>query len=95
LALDAELPLWTIRPNWREGILERLSWLTDVLGGSWGTEQRRALRLSPRRQFEINFNPIDAARSYFELWLHRYGSIEFMVPLFHDRGRLSASIDPR
>jgi hypothetical protein len=84
---DADLPVWTIKPNWANGIRETLSWLTDVLASTYGPEQRRALRLSPRREFEMTFNPIDAVRSYFDLWLHRMGSFEFMVPLFHDAGR--------
>jgi hypothetical protein len=89
---DNELPVWTIRPNWRNGIIERLEWLTDTMGSTYGTEQRRALRLSPRRSFDMTFNPIDSARSYFDLWLHRFGSDEFMVPLFHDRGKLTDSV---
>jgi hypothetical protein len=89
---DAALPVWTIKPNWSDGVIERLSWLTDVIGSSWGTEQRRALRLSPRREFEMKFNPVDQTRSYFDLWLHRFGSQEFMVPLFHDAGKLTAGI---
>ena len=93
MTADADLPVWTIKPNWANGITERLSWLTDILASSYGTEQRRALRLSPRREFEMTFNPIDDARSYFDLFLHRLGSLEFMAPLFHDRGRLSAAIN--
>jgi hypothetical protein len=89
---DADLPVWTIKPNWANGIRETLSWLTDVLASTYGPEQRRALRLSPRREFEMTFNPIDAVRSYFDLWLHRMGSFEFMVPLFHDSGRLTTAI---
>jgi hypothetical protein len=92
MAADNELPVWTIRPNWRNGVLERLEWLTDIMSGTYGTEQRTALRLSPRRTFEMTFNPDGQARSYFDLWLHRLGSAEFMVPLFHDRGRLSAAV---
>jgi hypothetical protein len=89
---DADLPVWSIKPNWVNGIREKLSWLTDVLASSYGTEQRRALRLSPRREFEMTFNPVDEARSYFDLWLHRMGSFEFMVPLFHDSGKMTAAI---
>jgi hypothetical protein len=92
MAGEADLPVWTIKPNWANGITERLSWLTDVLASTYGTEQRRALRLSPRREFEMTFNPVDNVRSYFDLWLHRMGSFEFMVPLFHDSGRLTAAL---
>lgn len=82
------IPVWSIRPNWREGIRETLSWLTDVLDSTNGTEQRVSLRLSPRRSFEMLFNPIDDARSYFDLFLHRMASIEFFLPLFHDKAKL-------
>lgn len=92
MALDIELPLWTIKPNWLDGILERLSWLTDVMPSTWGSEQRTALRLSPRREFEMTFNPTGPARSYFELFLHRLGSQEFMLPMFHDRAKATAEI---
>lgn len=89
---DNALPVWTIRPNWRNGVLERLEWLTDVMPSTFGTEQRMALRLSPRRTFEMTFNPTNQARSYFDLWLHRLGSLEFMVPLFHDKAKLTAPV---
>lgn len=90
--LASELPVWTIRPNWRGGVLERLEWLTDVIEGSDGTEQRRGLRLSPRRSFEATFNPIGPARSYFDLWLHRLGDSEMMLPLWHDAAKITAEI---
>lgn len=86
------LPVWSIRPNWREGILERLSWLTDIMDSTNGTEQRRGLRLSPRRSFEMTFNPIDDARSYFDLFLHRLGTEEILLPLFHDKALLTAGV---
>jgi hypothetical protein len=44
-------------PNWKNGITETLEWLSDVLRNSYGAEQVRALRLSPRRTFEVTFNP--------------------------------------
>jgi len=83
------LPIWTFRPNWKQGITERLEWLTDVLDSNNGTEQRRALRLSPRRSFEMLFNPTGNVRSYFGLFLHRLATEEFMLPVFHDKARLT------
>lgn len=94
MTADNALPVWTIRPNWASGIVERLSWLTDVIPSTYGTEQTRALRLSPRREFEMSFLVMDAARSYFELFLHRLGWTEFMVPLFHDKGKVTAALAP-
>lgn len=94
MVANADLPVWTIAPNWRGGILERLEWLTGVEASTNGTEQAQAYRLSPRRSFEAAFNPVGDVRSYFDLWLHRFGHLEFMLPLWHDAGRLAAEIAP-
>ena len=85
-----ELPVWTIRPNWRGGILERLEWKTDVLASESNHEQRRLLRRTPRRSFEITVNPTAADRAYLDLILHRLGGGEWAFPLWHDQGTLVA-----
>ncbi len=86
--MEIDIPVWTIRPNWKEGITERLEWLTDVIPSSIGVEQRRSVRLSPRRSFEINFDPYDRERSYFDLILQRLGSVTWLLPVWHDQARL-------
>lgn len=88
-----DLPVWTLRPNWREGITERLDWLTDVLSSTSGAEQRRMVRLSPRRSFEITINPTHRERSYADLFLHRMGAQEIFFPLWHDVGKLNAEAE--
>ena len=92
--MDLDLPIWTIRPNWKGGILERLGWLTDVLGSDTGVEQRRALRLSPRRSFEFTVNPTNGERTYLDLLLHRLGGAEWLLPLWHDQATLTVSTAP-
>lgn len=89
---DSDLKVWSIRPNWKDGITETLEWLSDVLRNSYGVEQVRALRLSPRRTFEAKFNPVDQERAFFDLWLERLASDEFMLPLWHDAALLDTSI---
>jgi hypothetical protein len=89
---DSALPVWSINPNWKNGITETLEWLSDVMRNSYGAEQVRALRLSPRRTFEVAFNPLDQERAFFDLWLSRLSSDEFMLPLWHDRGTLTADV---
>src|SRR3546814_9546243 len=78
-------PVWSIRPNWREGVLERLEWLTDVLSSTIGVEQRRALRVSPRRYIEITVNPTGNERSFLDLVLHKMGSDKWLFPLWWDQ----------
>ena len=88
---DIDLPVWTVRPNWRSGIRERLEWLTDVLPGSTGNEQRRSVRISPRRIFDFDINPMLNDRSFVDLWLHKIGEEKFMYPLWHDKAKLSSA----
>lgn len=89
--MEPGFPVWTIRPNWRQGITERLEWLTDVMiAASSGAEQRRALRLSPRRFIEIVVNPTKRERTFLDLMLHRNGSAMWLFPLWFDVGSLSA-----
>lgn len=92
MAADYELPVFSLRHNWSQSLTERLEWLTDPLEAmASGAEQRRGLRLSPRRTLEPYFTPQRNERSWLDLMLHRLGSSEWMVPLWHDRGVLGAA----
>lgn len=91
--MEPTLPVWSIRPNWKGGILERLEWLTDVLTSSSGAEQRRSLRLSPRRSLEVTINPTQNERSFVDLLLHRLGSSDWLFPIWFDKARLAASVE--
>ncbi|RUF67839.1 hypothetical protein IPC1105_33025, partial [Pseudomonas aeruginosa] len=46
---------WSFAPDWADGVQESLEWLTELLTSTSGLEQRRSLRLSPRRSFEAEF----------------------------------------
>lgn len=91
--MEPTLPVWTVRPNWKGGVLERLEWLTDVLTSSTGAEQRRSLRPSPRRSVEITINPTQNERTFVDLLLHKLGSNEWLFPLWFDKARLSVAAE--
>lgn len=82
-------PIAIFRPNWANGIVERLEWLTSVSSSYLGSEQRRSVRLSPRRSFEISYNRSKAERTYFDLWMMNLGQEEVFLPLWHDQGALT------
>lgn len=85
----ANLPPWTITPDWKSGVLERLEWQTSVLASRVGAEQRFGLRVSPRRTFEVSAVLAGADRSWFDLSLSRVGTGEWWLPTWHDGSRLS------
>ena len=91
---DSDLPVFSFRPNWREGVVERLGFLTDVIRGGNGNEQRRRLRQTPRRSIEADFLLSGPERAYFDLFQNRFGGGEFMVPLFWDMHTLRSPVLP-
>jgi hypothetical protein len=84
---DIDLPVFPFRANWREAMLERLSFLTDVRGGREGAEQRASLRQTPRRTYEIDFLLSGAERTFYDLFIDRFSGDEFMAPLYWDVAR--------
>jgi hypothetical protein len=88
----ADLPVWTLPANWKGGCLERLEWRTSVLRSRRGAEQRLALRQAPRRALEVSFLLHRQDRTLFDLSVHRVGSGEWYLPLFHHTQRLGAAL---
>lgn len=72
------------RPDWTDGITERLSWLTAIQTSRSGAEQRQALRVAPRRQLDIPILLTDQERSYFEIIMARNGGVPWRVPLVQE-----------
>jgi hypothetical protein len=75
---------FSFRPDWSNPISERLSWLTTVMQSRSGAEQRYAVRLSPRRQFDIPLLLTGQERSYFDVILGRNGGGLWNVPIPHE-----------
>jgi hypothetical protein len=83
---DARLsyPVFLPKPNWKEAVLERLEWLTDVLVSESGAEQRRKLRQYPRRSLEASFVSFGANRNLIDSYLSGVGTQYGLVPLWWD-----------
>lgn len=88
---DIDLPVFSFRPDWKNGVTENLSFLSDLLKGEEGAVQARSLRLTPRRQIDADFLLTGAERTFYDLFMHKLGSDEIMVPLYWDVGRIAAA----
>lgn len=76
-------PVFPFAPNWREPVVETLAWYTDVMQADTGFEQRRAMRLTPRRSFEATFSAWGERRSFLDLWLNRLaGGDSCLMPVW-------------
>lgn len=89
---DIDLPVFSFRPNWREPMAERLSFLTDVLTASQGAEQRRSVRQTPRRSFEADFLLSGPERTFFDLFINKAAGGEVVAPLYWEVVVLSATV---
>lgn len=76
---------WTVPPDWRNGVTERLSWKTDVLTGQNGTEQRRQLRLSPRLTIEADYTIMADDRRLVDALLSGPANTLWQVPLWWEQ----------
>lgn len=81
-------PTFTVGPNWADGILERVTYLSGITASSTDVEQRRKLRLHPRRSFEMSFVRNRETRARLDNFLAGNGANEFMLPLWHEQLRL-------
>lgn len=89
---DTDLPVFSFRPNRREAMSERLSFLTDVLRAAQGAEQRRSLRETPRRTFEADFLLVGPERTFWDLFMNRLGGSELMAPIYWEVVSLSSGL---
>lgn len=91
MALES-LPVWTIPPNWRNGVVETLEFLTPVLVSPFGVEQRYGARLSPRQLFEMDFTLWGSQRTFMDMVLMRAGGLPVYVPIWTDVERLGSAV---
>jgi len=75
---------WSFAPDWADGVIERLTWATDILQSESAVEQRRAIRLSPRREFEASMYVEGRERQLLDLALFGWGSRVWALPIWHE-----------
>lgn len=75
---------WSFAPDWGDSITERLTAQTDILQSDSGVEQRRALRLAPRREFEAQMYAEDRERQLLDLSLFGWSGRIWALPIWPD-----------
>ena len=78
------IPVWPFEANWESGVGETLEWKTDILGSPTGSEQRRSLRLLPRRIMDFSIAAEGSERMLLDNLLASYSAQEWYLPLWHE-----------
>lgn len=86
------LPVWSVLPNWRDGISEFVEYLTDVSVSETGSTVTRTLREIPRRYFEFDFMRHGLSRARLDNMLLGIGKGELLLPLWHEQYRPVAGV---
>lgn len=83
---------WSFVPDWADGIVEKLTWATDILQSESMVEQRRALRLAPRRELEAAMYVEGRERQLLDLMLFGWGARIWALPMWHEIQLLAAPV---
>lgn len=83
---------WSFIPDWGESVIERLSTSTGLLASESGVEQRRNMRLAPRREFEARLFVEGRERQLLDLSLYGWGSRIWALPIWPDVQQLKTGI---
>lgn len=84
------LGFFSIPPDWSDGSIETLSWLTSVTESPQAVEQRMGLRLSPRQMFEHTYVTFNRRRTHFDMLNMAAAGSPFYLPIWHDKAVLTA-----
>jgi hypothetical protein len=83
---------WAFAPDWADGVTETLTWATDILQSESGVEQRRAIRLAPRRELAAPLYVEGRERQLLDLALFGWGARIWALPIWPDIQLLDADV---
>lgn len=75
---------WSFAPDWADGVEEVLEWLTDIMSSETLVEQRRALRIAPRRYLQASMYIQGRERQLLDLALFGWGARVWALPIWPD-----------
>ncbi|MDE4924371.1 hypothetical protein PQH03_06990 [Ralstonia insidiosa] len=83
---------WALTPDWAQPVVERLEFKTDIMTAWSGAEQRRALRVSPRRIFEFDVQAWQQDRRFVEAVLFAWSARVWALPVWPDGQKLAVDL---
>lgn len=83
--------VWAFKPNWRERVVERLSWLSDVVNAEQDSEEVLALLEHPRVYLEFTHTLAGDQASQADMLLWGAQSRPYSVPVWSDISRLTST----
>jgi hypothetical protein len=87
-----DLVPWPLPPTWGQAVTETLAWLTDVLVARDGTQQKRQLRLAPRRAFAFRVVANEDNLRLLDAVSFDQGVRQWLLPIYPDGQRLEADL---
>jgi hypothetical protein len=84
--------VFSFPPDWSSPVIETFEWMTNILTGEAGTEQRRALRRMPRMTTQARHLVVSGARQYLDILLSRWAGQAFALPLWADIQHLTIDV---
>lgn len=85
-------PVWNLKPDWSNGVTERLKWKTTIYQGDTGVEQGEPKRITPRRDIEARYLLYRDTRRVLENLLNGPGAALFHVPVWWEKSNLSSPV---
>jgi hypothetical protein len=85
---------WALTPDWQTPVEERLGWKTDRLRAWDATEQRRALRIAPRRNVKFSTWMSQQDKQFVENQFFAWGALIWALPIWWDGQYLSVQSNP-
>lgn len=90
--LGVRVTAWSFLPDWTNGVVERMEWATNVIQSYNAKEQRRALRLAPRKTYEFEATFEGDARRLAEANAWGWGARVWALPVWNDGSTLAANL---
>lgn len=92
--LGSRITAWALTPDWESPVIEKLAWKTDKLRAWDGSEQRRALRIAPRRNVAFSTWMSKPEKAFVENQLFGWGALIWALPIWWDGQPLTVQSNP-